>query len=355
MGLYDYKCPSCKEELSFDESCGKFKCIKCLNEYDIEASEFFKKADGEISWNTSFEEKVTSQKRFNKEEEEKFTVYKCPSCGEEFISHFKKIASKCIYCGNDILLKGNISEAVRPDVIIPFGVKKEKAAEAIKRFCAKKKLVPKGFSEKNFYEDIKAFYLPVWLFKGEGRTEAFFKTSKMSWDKEGKKDLMKRDFYGAERSGEIIFDDILLSASKNMGDDFIKGLGEYFFTEEKTFAPESIKEYLWGKFSLDKGKAVKEKIKSNILSEYNSTLKEYPGIELKGMHTDFEKCELKYALLPVWLMNVRYEGEVYSFAMNGQTGKFAGKIPVGKGEHLKYFLLCFAVIAAIGVVIASII
>ena len=43
--------------------------------------------------------------------------------------------------------------------------------------------------------------------------------------------------------------------------------------------------------------------------------------------------ELEYVFLPIWLMNVGFEGKNYNYAMNGQTGKFVGKFPVSKGKY----------------------
>ena len=37
-------------------------------------------------------------------------------------------------------------------------------------------------------------------------------------------------------------------------------------------------------------------------------------------------------MYPVWLLNVDYEGKKYTFAMNGQTGKFVGDLPVDNGK-----------------------
>jgi len=33
-------------------------------------------------------------------------------------------------------------------------------------------------------------------------------------------------------------------------------------------------------------------------------------------------------LLPVWFMTFNYEGKVWEYAINGQTGKIAGQLPV---------------------------
>ena len=45
----------------------------------------------------------------------------------------------------------------------------------------------------------------------------------------------------------------------------------------------------------------------------------------------------KYALFPVWLLNTTWRGEKYVFAMNGQTGKFAGDLPVDNKGLCKFF------------------
>ena len=45
--------------------------------------------------------------------------------------------------------------------------------------------------------------------------------------------------------------------------------------------------------------------------------------------------DVKYALLPVWLLNTKWNGQDYHFAMNGQTGKFVGNLPIDKGKEFK--------------------
>ncbi|MCI6866591.1 MAG: hypothetical protein MR871_01330, partial [Lachnospiraceae bacterium] len=42
--------------------------------------------------------------------------------------------------------------------------------------------------------------------------------------------------------------------------------------------------------------------------------------------------KITYALLPVWVLNTMYKGKLYTFAMNGQTGKFVGNLPSDKGK-----------------------
>ena len=66
---------------------------------------------------------------------------------------------------------------------------------------------------------------------------------------------------------------------------------------------------------------------------------------------DFENKGVKYALMPVWMLSTKWKGQNFLFAMNGQTGKLIGDLPVDKGK----FWGLFAAIAAPLAIISSII
>ena len=50
-------------------------------------------------------------------------------------------------------------------------------------------------------------------------------------------------------------------------------------------------------------------------------------------HIRLYNGKAKYALYPVWLLNTTYQGKQYTFAMNGQTGKFVGDLPLDKAAY----------------------
>ena len=43
------------------------------------------------------------------------------------------------------------------------------------------------------------------------------------------------------------------------------------------------------------------------------------------------------------MVNVKYEGQTYIFAMNGETGKFIGNIPIDKKKKFMYMILIFVI------------
>ena len=64
-------------------------------------------------------------------------------------------------------------------------------------------------------------------------------------------------------------------------------------------------------------------------------------------HENLQNGAAKYALYPVWLLTTEWQGKNYIFAMNGQTGKFVGDLPLDKAAYTKWlFGIAGAVSAA---------
>ena len=56
-------------------------------------------------------------------------------------------------------------------------------------------------------------------------------------------------------------------------------------------------------------------------------------------------------MMPMWLLNVKYDNKNYKFAMNGQTGKFVGDLPVDKGKMWGFGVGLFAGISGLLILI----
>ena len=39
---------------------------------------------------------------------------------------------------------------------------------------------------------------------------------------------------------------------------------------------------------------------------------------------------VRYAMMPVWMLSTQWKGKNFLFAMNGQTGKLIGDLPIDK-------------------------
>ena len=281
---------------------------------------------------------------------EMLSLYSCPACRKDFVYYGEEDISCCIYCGRDMLSKREISGALRPQAMIPFKVTREKAAKILMEYCSGKPLAPKTLSELDFPAKIKGFYQPVWVLSGTGKYSVDFKGAKSLAYKEKKIEGVKKDFYSLRRGGSFFFEDFLL---------WERGDIEPYYLGEAVPFEESLLE---GFFS-DKLYETKDEAAEKICSAVEGSLtglckKDLDGFsDVKAENTDvsFERESLKYMLVPLWVLNFNYDGKTHTFAVNGQTGKVSGLLPVGKGEYLKYFLLIFGIIAAAGIIIGNLI
>ena len=64
-------------------------------------------------------------------------------------------------------------------------------------------------------------------------------------------------------------------------------------------------------------------------------------------HVRLRRGGVKYVLLPVWLLSTRWKGKSFLFAMNGQTGKLIGDLPVSKARYWGWFGAIAAPLAAV--------
>jgi hypothetical protein len=65
-----------------------------------------------------------------------------------------------------------------------------------------------------------------------------------------------------------------------------------------------------------------------------------------------EPGNVRYALLPVWMLSTTYRGQRYIFAMNGQTGKMVGDLPMDKTAFWLWFAGVSVAASAVAYLIA---
>ena len=94
-----------------------------------------------------------------------------------------------------------------------------------------------------------------------------------------------------------------------------------------------------------------ERIKQSTNNAFASTVKGYTTVLPEASNIRLQNGKAKYALYPVWLLNTTWNGKQYTFAMNGQTGKLVGDLPMDKGAYRRWL---FGLTGAIGAAVFAI-
>ena len=156
------------------------------------------------------------------------------------------------------------------------------------------------------------------------------------------------------RAGTMPFEKVPVDASTKMPDDHMDSIEPYNYEELKPFSTAYLPGFLADKFDVSADKS-RERADARCLGSLKKALQGtvtgYATCFPRGEHADIQRGKVHYALLPVWLLNTKWQGKDFLFAMNGQTGKLVGDLPVDKGR----FWGMFAAIAVPLSVLSSVI
>jgi hypothetical protein len=137
-----------------------------------------------------------------------------------------------------------------------------------------------------------------------------------------------------------------------MADDLMESVEPYDFSGAVDFQTAYLAGYLADKYDVtmeDSVERANNRVKTSSEEVLRSTI-DYPytSVVSKSSSIQVTNGKAKYALYPVWILNTDHNGEKYTFAMNGQTGKFTGNLPVdGKKQEIFYKYLYIGIGAVV--------
>jgi hypothetical protein len=140
-----------------------------------------------------------------------------------------------------------------------------------------------------------------------------------------------------------------VDGSEKMDDAYMDAIEPFDYAQINGFQSAYLAGYSAEKYDVDveasKGRA-NTRIKNSRETEFARSMAGYSAVAVESSTVNIESGKVSYALFPVWILNTKYNKENYQFIMNGQTGKFVGKLPVDKGKAIKYAFMFMAIFGA---------
>ncbi len=349
MAELQYKCPCCGGALAFDSAVQKVKCPFCDTEFEMSAlasfdEELQQEGADDFTWET------TAGSEWGEGETDGMRSYVCKSCGGEVIGDSTTAATECPYCGNPIVMMGQFSGTLKPDFVIPFKLDKEAAKKKFADHMKGKKLLPKAFTQNNHIEDIKGIYVPYWLFDTDANARIRYKCTKTQRWEDSNFRYERTDFFSVFRSGSIGFDKVPVDGSTKMDDTLMESLEPYNFKEAVPFQTAYLAGYMADKYDVDADASIgraNERVKRATEDAFRRTVQGYNAVDVENSAIQLSNGVAKYALYPVWILNTTWNGQKFVFAMNGQTGKFVGNLPMDKSLYTQHLFKAAGIAAVI--------
>ncbi len=339
MDAIIHKCPGCNSVLPFNPATLRWECPYCGNSYSF--SDLQNAAE-----NSQFK-----QDNNQPTSEIVADVYRCSNCGAEMVADQNTAATFCVYCGSSNIIKNRLEGEFNPDFVIPFKKVKEDAIKAYQSCKRGRWFAPKEFGRADLIEKISGVYIPFWLYDGKTYIDAKYYCTNTSRYRSGDYIVTKKSIYSVIRSGNMAFSKVPCDGSVKFDDDLMDSIEPFDYSELKPFNMSYLSGFLAEKYDVDKEQDKKRaelRMTNTMYSFLRNTIHGYGSVSLDSSRKRTEFPKIYYALFPVWMLNTTYKGKMYQFAMNGQTGKFIGDIPIDKKRFWLIYLFMFLGLMGIG-------
>lgn len=346
--LLEFECPACGGSLEFSPSSQMVKCPYCDTELTLEAMEELKNVQKQVSVEQMQWER---KEETNWQEAENVNTYICKSCGGALLCDEHTVATHCPYCGSPVVLTERVAGSLKPDLVIPFRLDKEAAKAALIKHMSEKPLLPKLFKSQNRIESIQGLYVPFWLFDAQAEADIRYRATKVRTWSDANYNYVHTRYYSLHRAGGIEFEAVPVDGSSKMANDLMEAIEPYDLSQAVDFQTAYLAGFLADKYDVSSeitiGRA-NERIQRSTQDAFRETTVGYDTVSQENVSLQLKNGRIRYGLFPVWMLNTQYEGATYTFAMNGQTGKMVGDLPVDKAAYWRWF----AMIAAAGTAVA---
>lgn len=363
--ITNYQCPACTGPLQYDAGSGKLACEYCGSQFPVaEIEALYAEKEARAAQNAQAEEQKQGTKNAPNDDQSSWDtsglqedwgedaqgmrVYSCPSCGAELLCEETTAATSCPYCGNPTVVPGQFSGTLRPDYIIPFKVKKAEAIAALKKHYEGRPLLPKTFKDTNHIQQIQGIYVPFWLFDGRADGSAHYTGTISRKYRSGDEEITETDHFDIFRQGKLVFRQIPVDGSKKMPDDYMDSIEPFDYREMADFSSAYLPGFLADKYDVtaeESSERADSRAKATILGCLRETVTGYETTVEIGNDIELERGAVKYALMPVWILTTKWQDKTYMFAMNGQTGKLVGDLPVDKKKRWSIFAAVYGIAA----------
>ena len=335
------KCSVCGGDLQFTPVSQNWKCEWCDKEHTEEDLKGFTSEAAE-ALNETVEVKSTRVET----DDGVVVTYKCSYCGAEVVTDEETAATFCVYCQRPVTILSQVSGEFKPSFVLPFKNTKDDALENYKGFLKGKRFLPDSYCADSNLEKLTGVYIPFWLFDGTVHFDYIGEGDIITVSRKGDYKITKTDTYRVVRIGHLRVEKVPVDASTKTPDDIMDSIEPFDFTQLKPFATPFLSGFLAERFDLGweecLGRANK-RADGSVDKKIKNSQTRYNRVRTQQSKKEMRDVSQEYGLLPVWMLHSIFEEKDYIFAMNGQTGKMLGNLPIDKGKAIRFASILFGI------------
>ena len=184
--------------------------------------------------------------------------------------------------------------------------------------------------------------------------------TKVSGYSTARENVTVTNHYDVRRAGTVRFERVPVDASSKMPDDHMDAIEPFDYKELKPFSTAYLPGFLADKYDVsvqDCAERADSRCETSAVELMEQDARgDYTSCTVESRNVTLHRGKVHYALMPVWLLSTKWNGKSFLFAMNGQTGKLVGDLPLDKGLYWKHFAaitgLCMLGVMAAGLLLS---
>lgn len=324
-------CPSCGSQLKYSAKHHKLSCDHCGYKEEIDHSN-----DQVVE--QSLASAAERLRDFSPEGIGK-KVFDCQNCGAKFMVESDKVKVNCGFCGStNVNLEAYDHQYIQPNGIIPFYISREEAVQRFNEWIKRGWFHPNKLKKLASLENLHGIYIPCWTYDAQtfsqwsGEAGHYYYETVMVRVNGQMQAQQVQKVRWVHRSGQLqhFFDDILVVASGGLHQHSLQGILPFRLEEVVNFDPRLMLGWESEIYNLevDQGYQRADQIMDEKLRHMCAA--QLGGDTQRNLRVSSRKSDqtFKHIVLPVWISAYTYQGKLFHFTINGQTGKVQGQKPL---------------------------
>lgn len=329
-----FVCSECAAELKFDAASGKLKCDHCGATRDVPTG------TGTVVEHDFFQGLAAAPKGLGTGAATR--TARCQECGANVVFPDGVTATRCTFCGSSkVLEQAENQNAIAPESLLPFAIDKKNANQSFTDWLGKLWFRPSDLRRLARVESVAGVYVPFWTYDAHVDSSwtadagyYYYETEEYTATENGQEVRKRREVQHTrwerawgQRADD--FDDVLVCASVGLPRELAARFSTFDTQRLVPYSPGFLAGWRAEEYAVDlpDGFALAQRIMED--EQRRRCGHDVPGDTQRDLRVDnvFSAVTFKHVLLPVWIAAYRYNGQVFRFLVNGQTGEVVGKAP----------------------------
>lgn len=354
-GDHDFPCDECGASMRWNPADSRLSCEFCGHQREL------LRGNGTIQ-ERALEDTQSAERGMGVE----LRVTQCNKCGARVSFDDSATSTQCVYCGSSNVLQQDANRnGIRPESLLPLDVGRAQVQANFQEWIGGLWFRPSALKKLKRFE-ATGIYVPFWTFDAQLHSDwsaqsgtYYYVTETYTAQVNGKsvmrtRQVRKTRWRPAWGKRDDHYNDHLVLGAKGQPAGLVRELGSFELSGLVPYQPGYLAGWRAEEYSIDLGDAWSIGRAGIVSAQRERCSGDVPGDTQRDLRVQNQISDVrwKHILLPIWSLQYKFKGEVYTVLIHGQSGEVVGKAPY---SWLKIMSTVLAIIAVVvgGILVAQ--